>query len=434
MRILKTLKFLTSLVFLLTVIAGLYIAFNSKDIPPPDVSDLHVPYPDVPDEENAFTVLKEETTKIELTSEDSDILRSVIDDKPIAPETVEEILKRFEEPLDRIAEGVKRKRCIFPRPSSVSTMVPEVTGILESGRLWSVETHLALQQGNPRRAITATRRNLILGRSVVSEPETLIQYIVGNAVLFFAVDGVERLVLDPTVNFEALLELQELLSMQQLLDKALTRALKSEFLFGMIAIQEVQTKPEDFGADTSYFEHPWTRFFPSFFLKPNETKVMFAEYYRRSLPNIGKFYSKMDTRIEEELVPSRGRIKIFPPAPNMGGLMISRIMLPAVDGVFHQYSEMLGNAVGLQTLIALRSFEEEQGELPRGLDLLVPDFLEKVPVDPFDGNPLRYDPERRIVWSVGEDLIDQNGSTVQREDTRSDERRNQEDMVWEMAW
>ncbi|HOY63949.1 MAG TPA: hypothetical protein PK745_12320, partial [bacterium] len=33
-----------------------------------------------------------------------------------------------------------------------------------------------------------------------------------------------------------------------------------------------------------------------------------------------------------------------------------------------------------------------------------------VPIDPFDGSPLRYDKEKRAVYSVGQNLIDEGGS------------------------
>ena len=41
--------------------------------------------------------------------------------------------------------------------------------------------------------------------------------------------------------------------------------------------------------------------------------------------------------------------------------------------------------------------------------------VEAVPLDPFDGQPLRYSKERRIIWSVGENLRDDGGSKM---DTR----------------
>ncbi len=61
-------------------------------------------------------------------------------------------------------------------------------------------------------------------------------------------------------------------------------------------------------------------------------------------------------------------------------------------------------------LFALRAFEEAKGALPASLPELVPDFIDAVPPDPFDGKPIRYSPEKRIIWSVGQDREDRGGS------------------------
>lgn len=57
--------------------------------------------------------------------------------------------------------------------------------------------------------------------------------------------------------------------------------------------------------------------------------------------------------------------------------------------------------------VALRRWEQEQGpDLPASLAQLVPRYLSALPVDFMDGKPLRYDREKRIVYSIGKDLID----------------------------
>lgn len=49
--------------------------------------------------------------------------------------------------------------------------------------------------------------------------------------------------------------------------------------------------------------------------------------------------------------------------------------------------------------------------LPDSLDALVPDYLDRVPLDPFDGQPLRYRRvgEGFVVYSVGKNLVDDGG-------------------------
>ena len=62
--------------------------------------------------------------------------------------------------------------------------------------------------------------------------------------------------------------------------------------------------------------------------------------------------------------------------------------------------------------IALKRFQLRNGHWPQTLDELVPDFLASVPVDPYDGKPLRYHPNADgtfLLYCVGEDGVDDGG-------------------------
>ena len=64
------------------------------------------------------------------------------------------------------------------------------------------------------------------------------------------------------------------------------------------------------------------------------------------------------------------------------------------------------------TAIALIRFERRFGKLPRDLNALVPEFLSSVPLDPMDGQPLRYRPTGTnsfLLYSVGLDGMDGKG-------------------------
>ncbi|MEI9866553.1 MAG: hypothetical protein WDN00_18765 [Limisphaerales bacterium] len=63
------------------------------------------------------------------------------------------------------------------------------------------------------------------------------------------------------------------------------------------------------------------------------------------------------------------------------------------------------------TALAIERFRLAHGQLPESLDELVPQFLSSLPLDPFDGQPLRY---RRltkgyVIYSIGRDDHDNNG-------------------------
>ncbi len=68
-----------------------------------------------------------------------------------------------------------------------------------------------------------------------------------------------------------------------------------------------------------------------------------------------------------------------------------------------------------RTAVAVERYRLATGGLPQALSDLVPAYLETVPVDPFDGQPLRYkkrDPGY-VLYSIGPDGTDNNGTEQQ---------------------
>lgn len=63
-----------------------------------------------------------------------------------------------------------------------------------------------------------------------------------------------------------------------------------------------------------------------------------------------------------------------------------------------------------KVVCALRAYGLANGHPPEQLADLTPEFLPALPVDPFDGKPLRYRREgpEWVLWSVGSDMKDDN--------------------------
>ncbi len=65
------------------------------------------------------------------------------------------------------------------------------------------------------------------------------------------------------------------------------------------------------------------------------------------------------------------------------------------------------------TMLALRIAYDDRGTLPGSLaDLVRAGLLEEVPVDPFNEWSFQYDPQRRLLWSVGPDETDDSGQST----------------------
>lgn len=87
------------------------------------------------------------------------------------------------------------------------------------------------------------------------------------------------------------------------------------------------------------------------------------------------------------------------------------------------------------TLIALELHRRETGVWPQRLDELVPAFMPRMPLDPFDGQPVRYVPpagegEFPMLYSVGVDGVDDGGQEPVGEQER---RLTQQFDMWATA-
>jgi hypothetical protein len=106
-------------------------------------------------------------------------------------------------------------------------------------------------------------------------------------------------------------------------------------------------------------------------------------------------------------------------------ILFSFIMLAGAETASISERRCLAYREAVRAVVAIRLFVDRRGRMPETLDELVAErILPAVPVDPFDDKPLRYSKERKIVWSVGEDEIDENGTI------ESDPSKKPRDLVW----
>jgi hypothetical protein len=92
--------------------------------------------------------------------------------------------------------------------------------------------------------------------------------------------------------------------------------------------------------------------------------------------------------------------------------VLSPMLLPPLDQVVIKAGRCAAKIRDAQTVIAVERYQLANGALPKQLSDLVRTFLPAVPIDPFDGMPLRYKSLTKgyIVYSVGDDREDNGGA------------------------
>jgi len=89
------------------------------------------------------------------------------------------------------------------------------------------------------------------------------------------------------------------------------------------------------------------------------------------------------------------------------------ILSPAFGTSFGKSAEITARIRSAQVALAVERYRlQHANALPGALTDLVPEFLNAIPADPFDGQPLRFKPlpaKGYVIYSVGKDRKDDDG-------------------------
>ncbi|MGB9877436.1 MAG: hypothetical protein ACPLPS_06675, partial [bacterium] len=139
--------------------------------------------------------------------------------------------------------------------------------------------------------------------------------------------------------------------------------------------------------------------------KPNLTRQFFANRFRFFLQNAGKrFYKNM--RILK--VQKKGKNISFMSvlSGNLLGQLYMDLLIPSMNRAFEVRCLGDFSLEATATMLALKAYETEKEHLPSSLNELVPCYLPLQPLDPFDGEILRYSKKERVIYCVGKGLRD----------------------------
>ncbi|MGD0770497.1 MAG: hypothetical protein ABSB42_20115 [Tepidisphaeraceae bacterium] len=94
-----------------------------------------------------------------------------------------------------------------------------------------------------------------------------------------------------------------------------------------------------------------------------------------------------------------------------GSGLFTSILAPSLSRAFDTLARVEAGDACAQTAVAMTRFRLDHGMFPSHLDDLVPNYLDAVPIDPFDGQPLRLAIKNGqwIIYSVGPDGVDDGG-------------------------
>ena len=130
-----------------------------------------------------------------------------------------------------------------------------------------------------------------------------------------------------------------------------------------------------------------------FYLQGMETNISLASTFPKNI--------SMITNVEEQISQTSRR----------NYYILSSMLLPALGNTIIKEANGLAQVRTAQAALAVERFRLAHRRLPENLNELVPQFLSAVPIDPFDGQALRYHRLAKgyVIYSVGQDGHDDGG-------------------------
>lgn len=424
-----------------------YVLYHARDLPPPDLSRFERERLEIAPEENAYEAYllavealdwpewddgEDEVDINEVTSFFSRgaFLHTVI------PPTAEErerilamtgiLLARNEEALRHLREGLRRPFYQTPPVESHMEESPQndqaAMGMRTLGDLLRIRAGYLHQKGEHAASGGAWEDACHFASHVMENPNSFLSTLVGFILVGSPMPGIRDLARDPATPPETLDKLAHALGRIGALSPILLRGYEMELLQNVKTTHALAAfyKSQDELEEGSTIQQTLFNLFPSYLFPPNRVISWYVEDYERLAASVHLPYVEVDFDGYSEAMEARCSGGISPLTP----YALGRILYNMTAGLLHE--AMRGRCrtearvEGTRLVVAIHRYRHAHGSLPPTLDALVPDFLDAVPTDPYDGKPFRYDPGRAIVYAVGTNGVDHGGDTTNEVDPDDD--------------
>jgi ABC-type transport system involved in multi-copper enzyme maturation permease subunit len=287
-------------------------------------------------------------------------------------------------------------------PDGFSTQVPHVQAARELAGVLAWDVLLRAQEEDADGALTSCRAILNAGRSLADEP-LLISQLARATICQMTLEKIERTLAQGQPSEGALAALQRLLEDEDRQPVLLfglrgERAISDRF-FEALQAGQARVAAVTGGKPPRRFELLTQEV--SLSVLTGSVKKQRAAYLKgqTQLVEIAKLpVEQQDARFKQMPAPARTDI-------------LAHLMFPAINRVVAAFQKEQGRLRCALAAVAVERYQRQHDRWPESLATLVPTHLSQVPLDPFDGQPIRY---RRltdgvVIYCVGPDLQDDGG-------------------------
>jgi len=399
------------LVFVSTMVVWLLIAMFF-DYGPIDDSDLALPEDQVIPLKNPFPEIRDLDWSEEERDDFDRVTQMLNGHQPFDIEFLDGMLKRHSGVLDQFARYAAMDQWRDDRTDAVSPLGSYTYDWLRVASLKQVESASLLAKGNSKGAFECAVTLLDFSSGMYSSRIPVIETYHAAVMSDRGFNCLAEMLSRHRFEIQELEWLANRLESPNLMRNDLESILRANYLVANEILAQGVGKRSEFDSPE------WLPAILSF--KRNRTKAMLADFHRALIEANRDDPAGVNAAIEAASYWGPRSEWAHHLSGNGLGCEFVQSYTGAVIGVIvNRYRASRANLALLRTSVALERFRFVHGDWPDGLGELVPDYLDEVPLDPLDGAPIRFDPKRTILYSIGRNLIDDGGIEVPESDGSS---------------
>jgi hypothetical protein len=326
---------------------------------------------------------------------------------------VEQFLARHQQIADTLHEaGAESGSVRYPVDfrAGIATLLPHAQQVRAAARFLDLEASVRMHRGDHSGATQSLICQLRTGETLRDEP-IIVSQLVRSAVFSVFAERLKEYLAWGQATEEELAQLQAAVAEVDI-PKSLTRALQGERAIAyhtvsnndIEALDRVGSRPSGMPLGNLTGNQSMAN------LRPGDSAMVLTlltemvEASKHPFPKATEEAAAADARMTQFFADDQRNFA-------WDRHMLAQMLLPAVAKMVQSTMERTAIQRAALAAIAIERHRLAHGELPQKLTDLAPDLLDAVPIDPADGQPLRYRVLDKgfVVYSIGSDKQDDQG-------------------------
>lgn len=410
---------------LVVVTGGLLFLFRTGPHQPFEDGDLRPERLELAPAQSGFALLGRAVGKLHWPQADHIKIAGMAAGNPRFPwnqELADHLLASNREVLPVFEEVLAAGRLQVPAPQSADDDYDYLSGWGCVALLATVQSAVLSRNGQAQEALNLACKVVDFGHLLEGAGGTELHYKKGVGLKILGLTRLREIAAQSALPAERWKAILRHLETRRANQHALSNALKVEYQIEAGLLEEISRgRFPGTNEVESVFTRGWGLALGHPMLKVAATRSLLAQAARVSLRSIPCPYAAMPLQELPAVPTNSSPVRAILRGNIIGESLFGLGVIAAPERVLRRKCMENVAVAATQLILALHCYQREHGSFPESLAALVPEYLPRVPLDDFDGQPFRYSRERKLVYSVGSDLSDEGGLELRGGGARSDE-------------